>query len=167
MYAQWYSWKEEEHKLLKELYPKESKEVILATLKNHSWAAIQKKASKLKLKRHVKSYTKQNKKEVITRSWSTYEHEVLEIFYPRSSKEVILDTLRTRSWKEIVCEANVLGIKRYVKDDNRKKKKIAYTVSKKKLEKLLYGMEYTIEEIAEKLKTTPDIVRRNISRYGL
>ena len=161
----WY-WTEEEYALLKELYPHASKEVILVKLEHHSWLAIQKKACKLKIKRHVKSYTKQ-KKIKATKAWTNEEHEILEIFYPRSSKEVILDTLKKRSWNEIIIEAELLGIKRYIKVGNGKKEKIAYTLSKKKLEKLLCGMEYTIEEIAKKLKTTPSIVRRNISRYGL
>jgi len=161
----WY-WTEEEYALLRELYPHASKEVILLKLEHHSWLAIQKKACKLKIKRYVKSYSKQQKAKS-TKTWTDEEHEILEIFYPRSSKEVILDTLKKWSWKEITVEAELLEIKRYVQDDNGKKKKIAYTLSKKKLEKLLYGMEYTIDEIAKKLKTTPAIVRRNISHYGL
>jgi hypothetical protein len=179
-------WLKEDHALLKELYPSAPKEFILSKIKNHSWTAIQKEASRLRIKRSTKSSEyKKNKINIIKmehknpielkkmkadfhiKPWTDVEHEILEIFYPRSSKTVILDTLRKRSWFEITIEAELLGIKRHVKDDEGKKKKIAYTLSKKKLEKLLYGMEYTIEEIAMKLNTTPAIVRRNISRYGL
>lgn len=178
-------WTEEDYALVKELYPSATKEEILSKIKHHSWAAIQKVASKLKIRRNVNidykqnkiTETKKNKSNPVALNkmkttlnsmpWTDEEHEILEIFYPRSSKAVILDTLRKRSWLEITIEAELLGIKRLVKDDKGKKKKITYTLSKKKLEKLLYGMKYTIEEIARKLNTTPDIVRRNISRYGL
>jgi hypothetical protein len=181
-------WPDEDISLLKELYPYAPKEVILSRITHKTWHSIQKMASRLGIKRDagfdIKSqYIKtkksaetkmdreqllQTKEYIGSKPWSEEEHETLRIFYPKSDKEIVLDTLRKRSWMEIEIEAELLGIKRRVNDSGWvRKRNIRYTLSKKRLAKLLADEDITIEDIAERLNTTPDIVRRNISRYGL
>jgi hypothetical protein len=181
-------WTDEEIASLKELYPYASKEKILSRITRRKWHPIQKMASRLGIKRdagfdiqsqYIKTKktaeTKMDREQLLqtkeymgAKPWSEEEHETLKIFYPKSDKEIVLDTLRKRSWMEIEIEAELLGIKRRVDDSGWVRKiNIRYTLSKKKLAKLLADEDITIEDIAEKLNTTPDIVRRNISRYGL
>jgi Fe-S cluster biosynthesis and repair protein YggX len=181
-------WTDEDRAILKELYPHATKDVILSKITHKTWVAITKEASRLGIKRNSdfdakRRYgntgkpeeTKMDREQLLdikagfrSKPWSEDEHEALKIFYPRSAMEIVLDTLSKRSWMEIKIEAELLGIKRRVNDfEPKRKKKISHTLSKKKLEKLLVKEDITVEEIAEKLNTTPDIVRRNMSRYGL
>jgi hypothetical protein len=183
-----FQWTDEEIATLKELYPYASKEEILSRITHRKWHPIQKQASRLGIKRdsgfdiksqYIKSKkstkTKmdreqllQTKKNFGSKPWSEEEHETLRIFYPRSDKDIVLDTLNKRSWMEIEIEAELLEIKRRVDDSGWiRKRNIRYTLSRKKLAKLLEDEDITIEDIAERLNTTPDIVRRNMSRYGL
>jgi hypothetical protein len=182
-------WTDEDISLLKELYPYALESVILSKITHKTWGAIQQKASRLGIKRNTDFNEKRQsansrksdeskldrnqlldlKANFRSKPWTDEEHESLKIFYPRADQEIVLDTLRKRSWSEIKIEAELLGIKRLVNDNvfRKKTKLTSYTLSKKKLEKLLANEDITVEEIAEKLNSTPDIVRRNISRYGL
>jgi transcriptional regulator with XRE-family HTH domain len=103
--------------------------------------------------------------------WCKEEIEILEIFYPQSPEDIILNLLNMKTWNECIQKAKELGIgrKEQVKKKQRKRKKdkIRYTISIKKLKKLLDETELTIIEIAKRLKTTPDIVRRNIFKHNL
>jgi len=182
-------WTDEDRSILKELYPYATKEKILSQITHKTWVAITKEASRLGIKRNsgfdIKRQSvnfrkpeesKMDRNQLLeikagfrSKPWTDEEHESLKIFYPRAEQEIVLDTLRKRSWTEIKIEAELLGIKRLVNDNvfRKKTKLTSYTLSKKKLEKLLANEDITVEEIAEKLNSTPDIVRRNISRYGL
>jgi hypothetical protein len=95
--------------------------------------------------------------------WSTEEQEMLKMYFPRLREKEILEVLEGRSWLECCREAERLGIKRLV---TGREKKPGTVIGKLKLQKLLDN-DYTVEEIAKKLKSTPEIVRRNIRRYDL
>jgi hypothetical protein len=47
-------WTEEDRQNLRALYPEAPKKHILAKIRHHSWHAIQKEASRLKIKRVVR-----------------------------------------------------------------------------------------------------------------
>ena len=98
--------------------------------------------------------------------WTDDEREILKNLYPKAEKKIILKTLKNKSWYACQKEARRLGLKRLVKKGRPKKKKRT-SVGKKQLEKLLNETDLTIYEIAVKLNTTPDIIRRTIFKYGL
>ena len=98
--------------------------------------------------------------------WTDEEREILKKLYPDTPEKEILKKLKNKSWYACKKEAGLLGLKRSLKKGRPKKKKRT-SVGKKQLEKLLNETDYTIYEIAEKLNTTPDIVRRCIFKYGL
>lgn len=99
--------------------------------------------------------------------WTDEEREILINLYSMADKKTILKTFKNKTWYAVQKEADRLGLKRSAQKRGRPKKKPNYFLSKKKLEKLLSDTDLTIDEIAAKLKTTPDIVRRNIIRHGL
>lgn len=106
-----------------------------------------------------------DKKIVVDRkkTWTDEEIEILEIFYPRSSEKVILEMLPKKGWFQCVGKAEELGIVRMVKEKPErgfKKKPLKNTVKKAELEKLLRNPSYTIYDIAKKLRTSPDVIRR-------
>jgi hypothetical protein len=49
-----FRWTEEDREIIRRLYPKDPKHTILAVLSWHTWHAIQKEASRLKIKRKVR-----------------------------------------------------------------------------------------------------------------
>lgn len=49
-------WTEEDRQKLKDLYPQAPKKYILSKIKHRSWHAIQKEASRLKIKRIVRDH---------------------------------------------------------------------------------------------------------------
>ena len=104
--------------------------------------------------------------------WSDEDRQILIKLYPSATKEKILETLnkkfKTKTWSAIQKEASRLKIKRKVKYNKggRPRKKVKNFIGKKQLSALL-EKDLTIQEIAEKLRTTPDIVRRYIFKYEL
>lgn len=103
-----------------------------------------------------------------TGAWVQTEIEVLELYYPRcEDKSIILDLLPGRSWYECATKAHELGIKRLVDEKAlARAKKPKAVLPKDKLATLL-RQDLTLEEIAQRMKTTVDIVRRHMWRYGL
>jgi len=126
----------------------------------------QNKPQKQKKQASVKSILREKKDPY---KWSVEEIEALEIFFPRSPSEIVLDAIPGKSWYQCLEEAKKLDIKRRFEEapvKGRPKKKPKYNISKKKLSELL-ETALTIEEISKKLGTTPDIVRRSIFKWDL
>lgn len=102
--------------------------------------------------------------------WSEEDRKILVKMYPDKSKEEILKVLNTeykkKTWAAIQKEASRLNIKREIKSPGRPKKKPKNYLGKKQLTELL-KKDITIDEIANKLRTTSDVVRRYILKYGL
>ena len=98
--------------------------------------------------------------------WTDEQREILKNLYPKTDKKVILKTLKNKTWYACKKEAARLGLTRSVKMGRPKKKKRT-SVGKKQLEKYLKETDLTIYEIAKKLNTTPDVVRRSIFKYDL
>lgn len=104
--------------------------------------------------------------------WSDDDREILKKLYPEAPKEEILKALnsecRKKTWPAIQKEASRLKIKRdeKYKKLGRKKKKPRIHLGHKELAEIL-KKKYTIDEIANKLRTEPHIVRRYIQKYGL
>lgn len=99
--------------------------------------------------------------------WTEREREILKELYPIAQQKEILKKLKNKSWYACKKEAARLDLKRDLKNRGRPKKKPKYYIGKRQLEKLLNDTDLTIYEIAKKLRTTPDIVRRSIFKYGL
>ena len=103
--------------------------------------------------------------------WSDDDIEILKQMYPNAPKEEILKALngknRDKTWTAIQKRASKLGIRRHVKNPGRPKKKKRYFIGKRELENLLNNTNLTIDEIAKKLRTDPDIIRRAIRKYEL
>lgn len=102
--------------------------------------------------------------------WSEEDREILNELYPSATKDKILKALngqyRKKTWPAIQKEASRLGIKREIKSPGRPRKRPKHFLGKKQLAKLL-EKEFTVIEIAQKLRSTPEIVRRYIHKYGL
>ena len=101
--------------------------------------------------------------------WWTYEqNELLKQLYPKIiNKNDIIKALKNKSWYAIQKQAKLLGLKREAKNTGgRPKKKSKQFLGPKQLTALL-EKNFTIEEIAKKLRTEPYIVRRYIKKYGL
>lgn len=103
-----------------------------------------------------------------TGAWTAEEVEVLELYYPRcEDRAVILELLPGRSWNDCAVKAGELGITRLVDEREIARRKTPKRVlPKKKLERLL-NQDLTVDEIAHRLETTAEIVRRLMWRYGL
>lgn len=99
--------------------------------------------------------------------WTAAEREILKNLYSRADKKIIISTLINKSWYACQKEAKRLGLKRNKEKRGRPKKKKRTSVGKKQLAKFLNDTDLTIYEIAEKLNTTPDIIRRCIFKYDL
>lgn len=102
--------------------------------------------------------------------WSDEDRKILKELYPAAEKKDILKALnsknRKKTWMAIQKEASRLEIKREIKISGRPKRKPKQYIGKKQLASLL-ETELTINEIAKKLRTTPDVVRRYIHKYEL
>jgi len=102
--------------------------------------------------------------------WSDEDRELLKKLYPDANKKEILEALNTKyhkkTWVAIQKEASRLQIKRNFKSSGRPKKPPKNYLGKKQLAELL-ETDLTIIEISKKLRTTPNIVRRYIFKYGL
>lgn len=100
-------------------------------------------------------------------AWVIEELEILEMYYPKcEDKSIILDLLPGRSWTECQDKAAELGIKRKVDDAAiAKQKKPKMILAKAKLASLL-RQDLPIDEIARRLKTTTEVVRRHMWKYG-
>ena len=104
--------------------------------------------------------------------WSDEDREILKKLYPEATKEELLKALnseyRKKTWTAIQKEASRLKIKRdeKYKKVGRKKKKPRIHLGHKELAEML-KTKYSIDEIAKKLRTTPDTVRLYIHKYGL
>lgn len=102
--------------------------------------------------------------------WSDEDREILKKLYPSAEKKEILQALnlktRTKTWSAIQKEASRLKIKREVISSGRPKKKPKRFLGKKQLSALL-EKNLTIQEIADKLRAEPAIVRKYIHKYGL
>ena len=102
--------------------------------------------------------------------WSDEDREILKKLYPVATKEELLKALnseyRKKTWTAIQKEASRLKIKREVQNPGRPKKKHKNYLGKNQLTELL-KKNLTIDDIAKKLRTTPEIVRRYILKYGL
>ncbi len=100
--------------------------------------------------------------------WTDEENELLHQLYPKTiDKNDIIKALKNKSWYAIKKQADLLGIKREVRNPGgRKKKKPKQFLGKNQLQTLL-EKDLTIEEISKKLRTEPHIVRRYITKYGL
>ena len=104
--------------------------------------------------------------------WSDEDKGLLKNLYPVATKEELLNALnseyRKKTWSAIQKEASRLKIKREVENikGGRPKKKPKNFLGKKQLTELL-KKDITINDIAKKLRTTPEIVRRYIQKYEL
>ena len=104
--------------------------------------------------------------------WSDEDKETLKKLYPEATKEEILKALNSeykkKSWQAIQKEASRLKIKRNekYKKVGRKKKKLRIHLGHIELAENL-KKNLTIDEIAKKLRTTPETVRRYIQKYSL
>lgn len=100
--------------------------------------------------------------------WTDQENELLKQIYPNTiDKNDIIKALKNKSWYAIKKQAELLGIKREVKNTGgRPKKKPKQFLGEKQLREIL-KTNLTIMEIAKKLRTEPDIVRKFIQKYGL
>src|SRR4030042_6014360 len=102
--------------------------------------------------------------------WSEEDREILKKLYPTATKEELLKALngeyKHKTWVAIQKEASRLKIKREVQNLGRPKKKPKNFLGKNQLTELL-KKDITIDEVAKKLRTTPEIVRRYIRKYGL
>jgi hypothetical protein len=100
--------------------------------------------------------------------WTDEENELLKQLYPKTiDKNDIIKALKNKSWYAIKKQADLLGIKRDVRNPGgRPKKKPRIHLGHKELAEIL-KKNLTIDEIAKKLRTTPDTVRRYIQKYGL
>lgn len=115
----------------------------------------------------INSIIKKKKKDPL--EWTGEEVEALEIFYPSSPEDIVLDAIPGKSWWRCVQKAEEMGLKRRADETpkrGRDKKKPQYNISKDKLSELL-KTNLTVEEIAKRLRTTPDIVRRHIFKWEL
>jgi hypothetical protein len=102
--------------------------------------------------------------------WKKEESELLKKLYPTESRETIIKALKNKTWYAIQKEAKGLGLERShkAKYPGRPKKKLRTSVTKKELQTLfLKNQELTVYEIAVKLNTTAEVVRRCMFRYGL
>lgn len=103
------------------------------------------------------------------RKWREEEYGILETLYPRAEKSIILKELKKRSWSDIQEKAESLGLKRLISDapkPGRRKRKHRVSISKTELATLWVKRDLTIYDIAKRLKTTPDVVRRTVFKYG-
>ena len=100
--------------------------------------------------------------------WTDQENELLKQLYPKTiDKNIIIKSLKNKSWFAIKKQAELLGINREVKNPGgRPKKKLRQVLGKNELTELL-RKDLTISDIAKKLRTEPHIVRRFIQKYGL
>jgi len=100
--------------------------------------------------------------------WTDEENEILKKLYPKTlDKNDIIKTLKNKSWYAIKKQADLLGVKREVRNPGgRKKKKPKQFLGKNQLKTFL-EKDLTIDEIAIKLRSEPHIVRRYITKYGL
>ena len=98
--------------------------------------------------------------------WTDEEREILKNLYPGADKKVILKTLKNKTWYACKKEADQLGLKRTDKS-GRPKKKPRTSVTKTELKKLLWNEDLTVYDIAKKLNTTPDVIRRCMFRYDI
>jgi hypothetical protein len=131
-------WTEKNREILQKLYPNASIDEILKNLPDATWHACQKEASRLGIRR-LKTEKKKKllspkgklnlydfkevKRGKKCPTWTDEEHEILQIFFPRSSQEIILDTLPKKYWIDICMEAEKLGIKRLIEDKPKRKKR--------------------------------------------
>lgn len=100
--------------------------------------------------------------------WTDEQNEILKQLYPKTiNKNDIMKALKNKTWYAIKKQADLLGIKREVKNQGgRKKKKPRIHLGHKELAEIL-KTKYSIDEIAKKLRTTPETVRLYIQKYGL
>lgn len=100
--------------------------------------------------------------------WTDEENELLKELYPTTiDKNDIIKALKNKSWYAIKKQATLLDIKREVENlGGRPKKKPRIHLGHKELAAIL-EKDLTIDEIAKKLRTTPETVRRYIQKYGL
>jgi hypothetical protein len=100
--------------------------------------------------------------------WTDEEIELLKQLYPKTiDKKEIIKALKNKSWFAIKKQAELLDIKREIKNHGgRPKKKLRQVLGKNELTELL-RKDLTIDDIAKKLRTEPHIVRRFIQKYGL
>jgi len=100
--------------------------------------------------------------------WTEQENELLKQLYPKTiDKNDIIKQFKNKSWYAIQKQAKEIGLKREVKNiGGRPKKKPKNYLGKKQLTELL-KKDITIDEIAKKLKTTREIIRRYIQKYEL
>lgn len=98
--------------------------------------------------------------------WTDEQKELLKQIYPNGTKKDLLKALKPKSWYAIYKEAKALGLTRNPLNMGRPKKKPRIHLGHKELAEIL-KKKYTINEIAKKLRTTPETVRLYIQKYGL
>jgi hypothetical protein len=100
--------------------------------------------------------------------WTDEDNELLKKLYPNTiDKNDIIKALKNKTWYAIKKQADLLGIKREIKNTGgRPKKKPKQFLGERQLRALL-EKDLTIEKIALKLRSEPHIVRRYIQKYGL
>ena len=142
-------WSSVEVKILKKLYPKNSKFEVLEGLPDRSWDSIKVRASFLKIKRKI------NERDSF---WSKKEIRLLKTKYPSYSKRYLITKFTLRSWESIQRKASSLGIKR--EDCSWCSSQIKYllenynSLSKSTLEKNIGKKWTTIKARANKLNLT-------------
>ena len=103
--------------------------------------------------------------------WTDEQRELLKQLYPIEDKKVIIKKLtqygRPKSWYACQKEAKELGLVRTAPKGGRPKKKPKVYLGKRQLEKILNETDWTIDQIAKKLRATPETVRKYIEKYGL
>lgn len=98
--------------------------------------------------------------------WTDEERKLLRNLYPDTEKKEIIRALKNKSWYACQKEAKRLGLQRQSSHAGRPKKKPKQYIGKRQLAELI-ETDLTIDEIAKKLRTEPDIVRRYIFKYNL
>jgi len=71
------------------------------------------------------------------------------------------------TYRTIYRRLHLLGIPTNKAEGKRRKKKPRTSLGKKELKTLLDNPNLTIYQIAKRLRTTAEVVRRHIERYGL
>lgn len=154
-------WTYEEEELLKEIYPNNTKKIILEKLKR-PWNNIYLKAKKIGLKRNPEIVKKEmieggKKSEPPVNVWTAEEKALLKRIYCHSSKKIILSNFN-RSWIEIRRMAVKLNLKRdieLIKKDN--------IIGTSEAIKKKYGVDYStqLESMKHKSRQT------NLKKLGV
>jgi len=92
-------WSKTDLKLLKKVYPFETREKIEELFSERSWQSIQRKAERENIKRPLSP-------------WNETDIKNLKILYPISNKTDLMNIFSPRTYNAIKCKALSLGLKK-------------------------------------------------------